>query len=121
MRKDVMGYALGIIGYIITLIIIYETIWDIPWLVLGSGLYFLGIALAWSWKDWVGPIEYGILAEVIAFILGIYVLAQKNAWTVLTTTRWCPIPPCPSGFLVLGLIVIGSLVYYAISYFNEKQ
>ena len=116
---DWKGLSIALIGYVITVGITYMFSWDIPWLILFSGLYLLGIILGWGWEEWTKTgIVYALVSEFVAFFISLF-FAFSTMFSALFGNNWCPIRPCVPAYAWLLVIMIGTLVYWGISYFKS--
>ncbi len=118
-KGSIVDWILIIVGYLVTLGVTYHVAWDVPWLLIMSGMFLLGIALSWSWEKWTGyDVWYSILETIFAYVAGLYLVLGGATWRVLVG-KWCGIPPCVPLFWPLLVLVIGNLTYIARPYFKR--
>ncbi len=116
---NVYDIVLFLVGYAITLGITYFVAWDVPWLLILSGMYLLGIAVSWAWDKWTGyETVYSFLVTIVAYVLGAYLLLGGQTYHVLMG-KWCGIPPCVPLVWPLFVLLVGNGVYFLRPYFNK--
>ncbi len=115
-KQSWLDVLLGLVGLGIALAVTYFVAWDVPWLLIFTGMYLLGIVVAWAWDKWTGyEKEYAILVTIISYLVGIYLLLGGSAWRIITS-QWCGIPPCVPMFWPLLVLILGNLVYIGRGY-----
>lgn len=117
---NVKDLILGIAGWLLTLGITYFVAWDVPWLLIMSGAYLLGIVIAYGWEKWTGyNVVYSPLVTIVALVAGVYLMSGKNAYTLLMF-KWCGIPPCVPLYWLLLVLIVGNAVWIGRQYIFDN-
>ncbi len=108
--SDVKSISLGVLGLAITTFLLYIYAWDIPWLMIFTGMYLLGIAFGYAWNKWVDyPGWIMLVVELFTVLIGI--LMAVNVRVDILIKQWYPIPYAPPFYVLLLCILIGTGIY----------